>query len=151
MKLASAKKVHYDSGPNMTPLVDVVMVILIFLMLTGTFAGATHYLKSNVPVISKGGAQVVDSKSTGDTLVEIRITGRDSLNVYVGSTQFTDQRQLAAALKAVRQNKLADGTKDDNIQAIIAPGAETNTQVLIQVFAATTAAEFKKIAFSSAR
>ena len=33
MKIQGAKKVHYDAGPNMTPLVDVVMVILIFLML----------------------------------------------------------------------------------------------------------------------
>jgi biopolymer transport protein ExbD len=32
MKLNSSKKGHYESGPNMTPLVDVVMVILIFLM-----------------------------------------------------------------------------------------------------------------------
>ena len=37
MKLQGAKQVHYDSGPNMTPLVDVVMVILIFLMLAGSF------------------------------------------------------------------------------------------------------------------
>ena len=28
MRVQSANKVHYDSGPNMTPLVDIVMVIL---------------------------------------------------------------------------------------------------------------------------
>src|SRR5256885_841795 len=54
MKLKTSKKVHYDSGPNMTPLVDVVMVILIFLMLAGSFAGAEHYLVSNVPFTDKG-------------------------------------------------------------------------------------------------
>ena len=37
MRIQGARKVHYDSGPNMTPLVDVVMVILIFLMLAGSF------------------------------------------------------------------------------------------------------------------
>ncbi len=31
-------------GPNMTPLVDVVMVILIFLMLSGGFVGLSRYL-----------------------------------------------------------------------------------------------------------
>src|SRR5271154_4310867 len=46
MKISGAKKVRYDSGPNMTPLVDVVMVILIFLMLTGSFGTAEHYLES---------------------------------------------------------------------------------------------------------
>ena len=54
MKIKGAKKVHYDSGPNMTPLVDVVMVILIFLMLAGSFAGAEHYLVSNVPFSKQG-------------------------------------------------------------------------------------------------
>ena len=39
MKMKGAKQVHYESGPNMIPLVDVVMVILIFLMLAGTFGG----------------------------------------------------------------------------------------------------------------
>src|SRR5205809_671221 len=54
MKIRGAKKIHYDSGPNMTPLVDIVMVILIFLMLAGSFAGAEHYLVSNVPFSKQG-------------------------------------------------------------------------------------------------
>ena len=37
MKLGTSQKIHYDSGPNMTPLVDVVMVILIFMMLVSQF------------------------------------------------------------------------------------------------------------------
>ena len=53
MKIAGAKKVHYDSGPNMTPLVDVVMVILIFLMLCGSFGGMERYLVSNLPQIGR--------------------------------------------------------------------------------------------------
>src|SRR5687767_1491415 len=59
MKLQGAKKVHYDSGPNMTPLVDVVMVILIFLMLAGSFGANEHYLTSNLP-ISESGASASD-------------------------------------------------------------------------------------------
>src|SRR5438132_14403425 len=55
MRIQGAQKIHYDSGPNMTPLVDVVMVILIFLMLAGSFAGAEHYLVSNLPYSQKGG------------------------------------------------------------------------------------------------
>ena len=54
MKIRGAKQVHYDSGPNMTPLVDIVMVILIFLMLAGSFIGTEHYLVSNVPFSKKG-------------------------------------------------------------------------------------------------
>ena len=54
MRLKGAKQVHYDSGPNMTPLVDVVMVILIFLMLAGSFVGQEHFLVSNLPFSEKG-------------------------------------------------------------------------------------------------
>ena len=54
MKIKGAKAVHYDSGPNMTPLVDVVMVILIFLMLTGSFGAAAHFLPSSMPITADG-------------------------------------------------------------------------------------------------
>jgi len=54
MKIQGAKKIHYDSGPNMTPLVDIVMVILIFLMLAGSFNTLEHYLVSDVPLQAKG-------------------------------------------------------------------------------------------------
>ena len=43
-----------NSGPNMTPLVDVVMVILIFLMLAGSFGATEHYIVSSMPVGPKG-------------------------------------------------------------------------------------------------
>ena len=54
MKIQVSRKIHYDSGPNMTPLVDVVMVILIFMMLVGQFIGAEHYLVSNLPISQSG-------------------------------------------------------------------------------------------------
>ena len=50
MTVKASKQVHYDSGPNMTPLVDVVMVILIFLMLAGSFGTAEHFMASSVPI-----------------------------------------------------------------------------------------------------
>ena len=56
MKLQGARKVRYDAGPNMIPLVDVVMVILIFFMLAGSFVGAEHYMLSDVPIQAKGRA-----------------------------------------------------------------------------------------------
>src|ERR1700733_6881 len=61
MKLKGAKAVHYDSGPNMTPLVDVVMVILIFLMLAGSFGLTEKYLVSDVPTMEKGAGGKTDS------------------------------------------------------------------------------------------
>src|SRR5256885_8124330 len=36
-------------GPNMTPMVDVVMVILIFFMASASFAGSEWFLKTAIP------------------------------------------------------------------------------------------------------
>jgi glutamyl/glutaminyl-tRNA synthetase len=55
MRFGVNKRVHYDSGPNMTPMVDVVMVLLVFLMLAGSFAGSEHYLVSNQVFNPRGG------------------------------------------------------------------------------------------------
>ena len=54
MKLKGAKAVHYEAGPDMTSLVDVVMVLLIFLMMVGKFGGASRYLESDLPISSAG-------------------------------------------------------------------------------------------------
>src|SRR5271170_2583141 len=54
MKIRGAKQFHYDAGPNMIPLVDIVMVILIFLMLAGNFGEAEHYLVNNAGFIPQG-------------------------------------------------------------------------------------------------
>jgi hypothetical protein len=53
MKLHTLRRPAYHAGPNMTPLVDVVMVVLVFLMLAGSFAGADHFLPA--PMADRGG------------------------------------------------------------------------------------------------
>src|SRR5687767_14188735 len=45
MRRRGRSATRFEAGPNMTPLVDVVMVILIFLMLVGTFASSEWFLE----------------------------------------------------------------------------------------------------------
>lgn len=45
-----------QTGPNMTPMVDVVMVILIFFMASAAFLGPEWFLKSSLPVRAAGPA-----------------------------------------------------------------------------------------------
>src|ERR1700732_1566135 len=74
MKMKGAKQVHYDSGPNMTPLVDVVMVILIFLMLAGSFAGASRYIISKGGIHAKGvGAAQADPNKPIETPIDLDV------------------------------------------------------------------------------
>lgn len=52
-------------GPNMTPMVDVVMVILIFFMATATFAGSEWFLRTALP---KPGTERPPPEAAGDPL-----------------------------------------------------------------------------------
>src|SRR3954468_3744540 len=116
MKIQGAKKVHYDSGPNMTPLVDVVMVILIFLMLTGSFVGTEHYLGSNLPLSEKGaGGQAVPPGYIPDEPLDIRADGPppDKFLPKAGQIRTDDPAQLTAALKSLRLKLNAAGKPDD--------------------------------------
>jgi biopolymer transport protein ExbD len=79
MKLKGAKAVHYDSGPNMTPLVDVVMVILIFLMLAGSFGGATHYLMSKASIKTKGaGGAKLPPDTVPDVDLDLQVANNEN-------------------------------------------------------------------------
>src|SRR5580704_16832737 len=148
MKVKGAKKVHYDSGPNMTPLVDVVMVILIFLMLAGSFSGAEHYLQSTTPMSKTGGGQ---NKSLVPDEVQYTITvdspNPDRFVARAGDLATDDMHTLRAALIRKRQEFNAAGTVTDKVQIIIAPARMVKYKFLIDVYQAANQAQFTKVSF----
>ncbi len=151
MRLKGGKQVHYDSGPNMTPLVDVVMVILIFLMLAGSFGGAEHYLQSSVPIRKNGSGNVKDAPIPDET--DYRITV-DSIGDRFdarpdGMDEIQDKATLTAALAQKRAAFNAAGTKDDKVQVIISPGRQVKYAYLIQVYESALEAGFTKVAFET--
>lgn len=60
---------HLHHGPNMTPMVDVVMVILIFFMATASVLGPEWYLKTSIPR-----AAAADAPKPEQSPIEIRLT-----------------------------------------------------------------------------
>ena len=152
MRMQAAKKVHYDSGPNMTPLVDVVMVILIFLMMVGQFGGMEHYLVSNVPLIVDSGVRNIELDKMKFT-VEISVgapkdgklvakfVNRGSVVVPEGSLQ----DMLINMKKALVQRD----TPVDNIQVVISQqrGANVPWMDMVKVYDMALRAEYTKIAF----
>jgi len=153
MKIRGARKVHYDSGPNMTPLVDVVMVILIFLMLAGSFAGAEHYLVSNVPYTPKGaGGEPPPPGFVPDTPVEIRVDSptADRFVARVESATADDAMRLKAVLEKLRNQLESAGTKRDKVQIVISPGRNVKYKFLVEVYQAALQAQFEKVGFSPA-
>jgi biopolymer transport protein ExbD len=157
MKMKTSQKVHYESGPNMTPLVDITMVILIFLMLTGSFAVGEHFLQSNVPVTQKGVSVLQDRPSTPeDPPLEIRVDsygteGREVWRAQAGGFAFeNDTDGLQKKLKAMHDGFRSAGRGTDKIQVIINPGRQTKYKHLIDVYQAVLGAELTKVAFSTA-
>jgi biopolymer transport protein ExbD len=154
MKVRGAKQVHYDSGPNMTPLVDVVMVILIFLMLAGSFAGAEHFLISNQPLTKSGvGGAALPAGFIPDEPLEIRVDSPGSLSdkfiATAGQIRTDNPAALTAQLTKMRTQLNAAGKVTDKIQVKIGPAKNVKYKFLIQVYEAAMNAGFTKIGFAT--
>ena len=153
MKMKVAQKVHYDAGPNMTPLVDVVMVILIFLMLTGSFAVGEHFLQSNLPLSQKGIGEAPKESVPQDEPLEIRVdsTGEDQWAAQAGGFLVrNNMSQLEDQLKRMHKAFRDSGRTTDKIQVQINPGRGTKYKHLVEIYQAALGAEFSKIGFTTA-
>ena len=152
MKLKGAKQVHYDSGPNMTPLVDVVMVILIFLMMAGSFAQGGWFLQSSIPIKTKGGQQAaVDPTKVPEEPLEVRIdNAADGFRVLAGDIRAVgDREQLKMALeRKLGQFKMA-GTPQDKVQVVLMPGRNVRYENINMVYEAAQRAGFTKVGFAT--
>ena len=153
MKMRGAKQVHYDSGPNMTPLVDVVMVILIFLMLAGSFGGTTSFLVSKQSIKQKGGGGDYkrDPNKPVETPIEIRVdNGRDGFVAQgTGIAATSSPEKLVEALKQKRDGFNRAGTPTDQLQIVLYPGRQVKYRYLVQIYQAALQAQYGKIAFAT--
>lgn len=156
MKIKGAKKIHYDSGPNMTPLVDVVMVILIFLMLAGSFGGNTIFLLSKQGIKAKGGAhRPLKPGEVPDTPIDIYVDNLRDVDGFVanmtGMEPMTKASDIRDALEAKRELFVKNGTPPEQLQVVLHPRINTRYRYLIAVYQAAMQAKFEKIAFATSQ
>jgi biopolymer transport protein ExbD len=154
MKLRGAKAVHYDAGPNMTPLVDVVMVILIFLMLAGSFVGSEWFLVSNLPYSPKGGGgEPPPPGFVPDEPLVIRVYSPvpDRFVATAGQIQVDSADRLHEQLVRMRNRLRAAGTPPEKVQIVISPKANVKYKFLIDVYQAALRADFQKVGFAPAQ
>jgi biopolymer transport protein ExbD len=152
MRIQGAKKIHYDSGPNMTPLVDVVMVILIFLMMCGSFSQGGWFLQSSVPIKSKSGAKAdVTPGLVPDEPLEVRIdNSADGFRVLAGDIRSSgDKEQLRAALERKRVQFETVGTAKEKVQVVLMPGRNVKYENIVAVYEAALRAGFSKVGFAT--
>jgi biopolymer transport protein ExbD len=154
MKMKGGKQVHYDSGPNMTPLVDVVMVILIFLMLAGSFGGDSQFMVSKQAIKKSGGAgKPLKPGEVPDTPIEIRVdNSRDGLGFIATGTGLaptTSGEQVRSWLTRKKAEMVAAGNKPDKLLVTISPSRTVKYRYLIAVYQAALQAEIEKVAFTT--
>jgi biopolymer transport protein ExbD len=154
MKLSGSKKVHYDSGPNMTPLVDIVMVILIFLMLAGSFGGDTSFLLSRQAIKKSGGGKVqLKPGEVPDVPLDIRVdNARDGLGFIATGTGLpptTSPDQVRNWFTVKRTQMINAGNKKDKLLVTISPSRLVKYHYLIDVYQAALQAGFEKVAFTT--
>jgi len=138
-------KKKYKSGmPNMTPMVDVVMCILIFFMLGSTFLPTEWMVKQSVPVEKGLGegpvgmpavrGRILMSKKEGETWVQV--FGEKALRVDADRE----------ALKELIARKGAEISPE--MQVVIYPQGNVRYQDLIWVYEWCLKAQMRKIAFA---
>jgi biopolymer transport protein ExbD len=139
----------------MTPLVDVVMVILIFLMLAGSFGGTVHYLVSKQPISGNVHGQPLKPGEVPDVNLDIHVdAARDGVGFIAQGTGLaatSDPETLQKVLAGRRQQFNEAGTPTNQISVLLHPGRRVAYQDLIAVYQAALQAKFEKITFVTSR
>lgn len=92
----SAAGLHTASMPNMTPMVDVVMVILVFFMATASVMGPEWLLKTALP--GKSSAKAAPAETTPVRLTITPGQGAAQILVVVGAAGNNARREVQTSL-----------------------------------------------------
>ena len=127
---------HWKEDPeiNLIPLIDVLLVILIFLMVTTTYSKYAE-LQINLPSAS------ADKQADRPNEINVTISAAGELTIDRRPVQLTAVAQLAEVLK-----QAGSGLKDPIV--IINGDAKSNLQVSINVMEAARLAGYTNVSFA---
>ncbi len=155
MRYRPLTKMSANIGPNMTPMVDVVMCILIFFML-GSSLTPELFLQSNTAIDKTGlGNEQTDQKlpSVRVNIVMQRVGDSTLVSAFgaqpikmnkVNDPDQSDNQQLSGYFQAKKKSL------SDDVQVIIVPEKRVPYQDVITVYDYCTKAQFKQVAFAPA-
>lgn len=151
MKLGM-RSTKFESGPNMTPLVDIVMVILIFLMLVGTFAAGEWVVQQNASTFTTASSsnQPPPADFVPDEPIIIRVS-QPTPDKYVAQADRVttgDKAVLIEQLRLMRVQLLDIGKKQEKLTIVIQPRPEVKHRHYMEVYDAALIAGFQKVSFA---
>ena len=148
MKLRKLNKHPVHSGPNMTPMVDIVMCILIFFMLGSTFVVPDLFLRSTTPAIDKTGlGQQASSLALPPVQSMINLTqvdGYTRVRAFGVAIDRLDPAGIAALSRLLTAKQTA---LSPDVHILIAPDKSVPYQDVITIYDQCIAARFKYVAF----
>ena len=140
----------YHAGPNMTPLVDVVMVILIFLMLAGSFGTAEHFMVSKLPT-GIGVPAPIDPGKSPPVLIDVNIYANGDASIAGTPGRLQDPEEVRIALAERLTALVKNGRSPDDVRAILHPALGTKWAALAPLYDAAMRADFRSVSFAQAR
>lgn len=123
-------------GPNMTPMVDIVMVILIFFMASAAFLGGEWYLKAAIPFQAGRGTNTSkpnDPNAPPPLKLDIALDSDANGNTVVTFLELK-QAPLQQFLDRIAQFK--SDPKAGEIEVVIRPTPRANYSDVVRVHAA---------------
>lgn len=139
---AAAGGGHGTFGPNMTPMVDIVLVILVFFMAATAFIGEEWFLRSAIEAKQEHPAAATDAFELPPVRLEIVL---DRGAVETLATGLGVERAPLATLPG-RLAAFTRGTAVDQIEVMIRPAPEVPYEDVVRVHEACAAVGIEKIA-----
>ena len=152
MKFNRLRPPSYHAGPNLTPLVDVVMVVLIFLMLAGSFGCAQHFLKARA---ADGGSAPSSAPPPAPTVLPEMIDvvmwrgPGGAFAAQAGDVRAGAAASLGTGLAEKRRLYEANGTPAEDIRVVIRPAADVPYEHVAAAFEAVLKAGYEHVAFAT--
>mgnify|MGYP001408408283 CR=1 FL=1 len=132
-------------GPNMTPMVDVVLVILVFFMAGTAFIGDEWFLRSQVAPAASRGPATQDPFELPPTRLEVVLDAGAGGTLATGvGLELAPLESVLAALRA-----FAAGTAVDEIEVIVRPGPTVPWEDVVRVHEVSAEAGITKIAIGA--
>jgi biopolymer transport protein ExbD len=137
-------------GPNMTPMVDVVMVILIFFMAFAAFMGNEWFLRAGIPGQSgrgKDASKLNDPNAPPPTQLKVVLDADAAGNTVVSFLGF-QRVSMEEFEKRINEFPRSEATR--NIQVLLAPTARVAYADVVRAHAACDAVGIYQVGYSPA-
>ncbi len=135
-------------GPNMTPMVDIVLVILIFFMATAAFLGSEWFLRAAIPFQAGRGSTVNapnDPLAPPPTRMEVMLDVDPATSRTVVS--FLGFSRVSVEQFEERIGSFPDGEATTKIQVLIKPTRSVPYKDIVRVHAACEAKGITKVGY----